>query len=65
MVNDGQADENSFKIKIFFVDLYVNGTNNNNGTDFGELYARSVNTTKQIPFNGYYSKTDESRVSMM
>ena len=23
MVNDGQADENSFKIKIFFVDLYV------------------------------------------
>ena len=41
MVNDGQPDENS-RIHIFVVDSYVNGTNNNNGTDFGGLCARSV-----------------------
>jgi hypothetical protein len=55
----------TLKIYIFVVALYVNGTNSNYGTDFGGLYARSVNTTKQILFNVYYSKTDESRVSIM
>jgi hypothetical protein len=55
----------TLKIYIFVVALYVNGTNSNYGTDFGGLNARSVNTTKQILFNVYYSKTDESRVSIM